>query len=457
MSVPGARTDAAFIAEATVEGLGAGGDGIAMLADGRRAFLPYAAPGDLVRATFAPARGGELAGTVTEVLRQGEGRAQPVCPHFGTCGGCTLQHLEDGLYAAWKRETVIKALARHGLGDAPVEPLVRTPPASRRRARFTARRGGGAGGGATGTIAIGFYARGTHRIVDIGVCAVLEPGLVALIAPLRELLVRLLTPGAKAEIAVNGTDSGLDVVIIAEADPTRDQREDLVRFAAARDLARLSWRQAAPRAGRGSTAAADAAPETVVERRPVRQLFSGVRVDLPAGAFLQASRAGEAALVELVTDGVGKAKWIADLFAGVGTFAFALAGRAGVHAVEASRPMAEALRYAANHSALAHPIEVGVRDLMARPLAGDELAPFDAVVFDPPRAGARAQARALARSGVGRVVAASCNAASFARDARILVDGGYRLDRVVAVDQFPWTPHLEIVASFTREGKARRN
>ncbi|MCH8926411.1 MAG: hypothetical protein IH924_09815, partial [Proteobacteria bacterium] len=135
---------AAFIAEATVEGLGAGGDGIATLADGRRAFLPYAAPGDLVRATFAPARGGELAGTVTEVLRQGEGRAQPVCPHFGTCGGCTLQHLEDGLYAAWKRETVIKALARHGLGDAPVEPLVRTPPASRRRARFTARRGAAA-------------------------------------------------------------------------------------------------------------------------------------------------------------------------------------------------------------------------------------------------------------------------------------------------------------------------
>ena len=446
--MPGAG--AAFIAEATVEGLGAGGDGMATLADGRRAFLPYAAPGDLVRATFAPARGGELAGTVTEVLRQGEGRAEPVCPHFGTCGGCTLQHLEDGLYAAWKRQTVIKALARHGLGDAPVEPLVRTPPASRRRARFTARRGGG------GTIAIGFYARGTHRIVDIGVCAVLEPGIVALIAPLRELLVRLLTPGAKAEIAVNGTDSGLDVVIIIGADPTLDQRQELVRFAAAEDLARLSWQRASPRAGRRSAPPA-AAPETVVERRPVRQYFSGVAVDLPPGAFLQASRAGEAALVESVTEGVGEAKRIADLFAGAGTFTFALAGRAAVHAVEASRPMAEALRHAANHSNLAHPIEVSVRDLMARPLAGDELAAFDAVVFDPPRAGAKAQARALARSGVGRVVAASCNAASFARDARILVDGGYRLDRVVAVDQFPWTPHLEIVASFTREGKARRN
>jgi len=455
MSVPGARASAAFIAEATVEGLGGGGDGIVTLADGRRAFLAYAAPGDLVRATFAPARDGKLTGTVTEVLRQGDGRARPVCPHFGTCGGCTLQHLEDGLYAAWKRETVIKALARHGLGGAPVEPLVRTPPASRRRARFTARRGG-ADGGDTGTVAIGFYARGTHRIVDIGVCAVLEPGLVALIAPLRELLVHLLTPGAKAEIAVNGTDSGLDVVIIAEADPTLDQREELVRFAATQDLARLSWRQAALGAGRGSAPGA-AAPETVVERRPVRQLFSGVPVALPPGAFLQASRAGEAALVELVSDGVGEAKRIADLFAGAGTFAFALAGRAGVHAVEASRPMAEALRHAANHSALAHPIEVSVRDLMARPLAGDELAPFDAVVFDPPRAGARAQARALGLSGVGRVVAASCNAASFARDARILVDGGYRLDRVVAVDQFPWTPHLEIVASFTREGKARRN
>ena len=449
MSVEGAGAGAAFSAEATVEGLGGGGDGIATLADGRRAFLPYAAPGDLVRATFAPARGGKLTGTVTEVLRQGEGRAEPVCPHFGTCGGCALQHLEDGLYAAWKRETVIKALARHGFVDAPVEPLVRIPPASRRRARFSARRGGGDGGD-TGTIAIGFYARGTHRIVDIGVCAVLEPGLVALIAPLRELLVHLLTPGApgaKAEIAVNGTDSGLDVVIITEADPTLDQREELVRFAAAEDLARLSWRRTAPGA---------AIPETVVERRPVRQLFSGVPVALPPGAFLQASKAGEAALVELVLDGVGEAKRIADLFAGAGTFTFALAGRAGVHAVEASRPMAEALRHAANHSALAHPIEVSVRDLMARPLAGDELAAFDAVVFDPPRAGARAQARALGLSGVGRVVAASCNAASLARDARILVDGGYRLDRVVAVDQFPWTPHLEIVATFTREGKARR-
>jgi 23S rRNA (uracil1939-C5)-methyltransferase len=430
--VPGARKDAPFIAEATVEGLGAGGDGVATLADGRRAFLPYAAPGDLVRARFAPARGGELAGTVVEVLRPGEGRAEPVCPHFGTCGGCTLQHLKDGLYAAWKRETVIRALARHGLGDAPVAPLVRIPAATRRRARFTARRGG------TGAVAIGFHARGTHCIVDIGACAVLEPGLVALIAPLRELLVGLLSPGAKAEIAVNGTDSGLDVVIIAEAEPSLDQREALVGFANARDLARLSWQQAA------------AAPETVVERRPVRQLFSGVPVDLPPRAFLQASRAGEAALVELVTEGVDEAKRIADLFAGAGTFAFALAGRARVHAFDASRPMAEALRHAANHAGLAHAMEVSVRDLMARPLAGDELAPFDAVVFDPPRAGAKAEAAALARSGVGRVVAASCNAASFARDARILVDGGYRLDRVVAVDQFPWTPHLEIVASFTR-------
>jgi 23S rRNA (uracil1939-C5)-methyltransferase len=435
MIVPGAGKGAAFIAEATVEGLGGGGDGVATLADGRRAFLPYAAPGDLVRARFAPARGGELAGTVTEVLRPGEGRAEPVCPHFGTCGGCTLQHLEDGLYAAWKRETVIKALARHGLDDVPVEPLVRIPAATRRRARFTARRGGG------GAVAIGFYARGTHRIVDIGVCAVLESGLVALIAPLRELLARLLSPGDKAEIAVNGTDSGLDVVIIAAADPSLDQREALVGFANAQDLARLSWQRAAPAA---------TIPETVVERRTVRQLFSGVPVALPPRAFLQASPAGEAALVELVTEGVGEAKRIADLFAGAGTFTFALAGRARVHAVEASKPMAEALRQAANRSNLAHAIEVSVRDLMARPLTGDELAPFDAVVFDPPRAGAKASAAALGASGVGRVVAASCNAASFARDARILVDGGYRLDRVVAVDQFRWTPHLEIVASFTR-------
>ncbi len=277
-------------------------------------------------------------------------------------------------------------------------------------------------------------------MVDLLECHVLRPAIVALMAPLRALLAALLAPSESAEAIVTESDSGLDLLLVTKAELGLARRERLAAFADAQDLARLSRRH--PKRG---------GAELLVERRPVRARFGGLSVDLPAGAFLQASREGELALQEAVGRAVGGARRLADLYAGCGTFGLPLAAAGhGVHAVEADRAAAEALEGAAREAAGRLRLTVERRDLDRRPLAGVELERFDAVIFDPPRAGARAQAEALAASPVPRVVGLSCNPASFARDAHILAGGGYRLDWVLPVDQFLWSPHLELAACFTR-------
>jgi 23S rRNA (uracil1939-C5)-methyltransferase len=415
----------------TIESVGARGDGIARR-DGRPVYVPFTAPGDRVRVRLGAASGEACTAALVELLAPGA-RIAPACRHFGACGGCALQHLDAAAYAEAKETQIVAALRRRGLEAAAIAPLLRLPPGTRRRARFALEHPRTAA-----APLVGFHARASHRIVDLQECVVLHPALVALVGALRRLVPRLWPRGGTGAATATLGDSGVDLLLDLAAPPALGALEDLAGFAEAQDLARLAWR-----------APGIEEPVPAAIRRPPRVVFSGVPVDLPPDAFLQASEAAEAALAAEVLAGIGAARRVADLFAGFGTLSFALATRAAVHAVEGSREAAAALAAAASRAGLQR-LTVERRDLEAQPLAAAELAPYDAVVFDPPRAGAQAQSAVLARSAVPRLVAVSCNPASFARDARLLVDGGYRLMRVQPIDQFLWSPHVELVAWFER-------
>jgi 23S rRNA (uracil1939-C5)-methyltransferase len=431
------RPVAAEEVELTVDSVGARGDGIAHHR-GAPIYLPLTAPGDRVRARLGTARGEGRTGEVLELLTPGA-RAEPACPHFGSCGGCALQHLADDAYVRAKEAQVAAALRQHGVEAAEIAPLRRLAPGTRRRARLAVHRPRAAAAAPL----IGFSARASHRIVDMRACAVLHPALVALVAPLRRFAPSLWPSGSSGAATATLGDTGIDLLLDLATPPDLAALEALADFAAAQDLARLAWRTPDM-----------AEPMPAAQRRPPRIVFSGVAVELPADAFLQASAEAETVLVAEVLAGIGAAHRVADLHAGLGTFSFALAARAQIHAVEGDRAALRALTAAAARAGLAGRVTGECRDLEARPLLADELDRFDAVVFDPPRAGAKAQSAALAASAVPRIVAVSCNPASFARDARLLVDGGYRLVRVQPIDQFVWSPHVELVARFERRAAA---
>jgi len=411
-----------------IDALGARGDGVGRLPDGRTAYVPLAAPGDRVRVRPGAKRGDGVAADLLEVVEAGADRADPPCPHYGDCGGCALQHLTDDAYGAYVRARVAEPLARVGLAAVEVAPPVRVLPGDRRRIVLAARR-------TAAGVVLGFNARRSGRIVDVAACLVADPPLVALLPELRRVLGEVLPAGGGIDVSATVLDDGLDVVLVGRLAPGLAEREALAAFAERLDLARLTLR-AGPRG----------APEPLAWRRDGVVRFAGVRVRVPPGGFLQASRAGEAALRELVAGGVHGAPRIADLFAGSGTFAVPLAaGGAAVHAVEGDAEAHAAL------SAVRLPgLATARRDLERDPLAPAELDRFDAVVFDPPRAGAAAQAAEIARSRVPVVVGVSCSPETFARDARTLADGGYRLERVVPVDQFLWSPHVELAGVFRR-------
>ncbi len=346
------------------------------------------------------------------------------CPHFGTCGGCSLQGLPPDAYRAKKREAVIAALKRTGV-DAVVEEPVVVPPRSRRRAVFKIKSL------ATG-LHIGFHAAKSHTVIDMHHCDVLTPGLFALVGALREKLEPLFGVGEAAELHVTETDTGFDCAFRWRAQATPTLRAALSSALSGLGIARLTM-------GR----------EIVFETALPAVTLGGVKVVLPPNPFLQPTREGEEALQALVLKTVGKAKNVADLFAGVGTFALSLARKAKVHAVEQEVPALTALAEAAKTPGL-KPVTTEVRDLFKLPLTPLELSGYDAVVLDPPRAGAEAQAKALARSKVPVIAYVSCDAASFARDAALLVAGGYRMGPVTPVDQFLWWSHIELAGSFRR-------
>ncbi len=424
------------IVEAVIDSLGARGDGVARLgAD--PLFVPGTLPGELVRVRVEGKRADGMFGALDELLSASSARIAPVCPHFGTCGGCALQHAAAEVYGAWKEGLLQEALARQGLADPPLKPLIRILPGTRRRASFAFRKG-------PGGMRLGFNARASHEVVDIQSCAVLDLKLAALLPPLRALLGEILPQGAEGDAFLQDSDTGLDLLIAAEA-PNRKGldlflRERLAAFATSSHLARLSWRQPDERVA-----------EPVAALRTPMVNLGPATVELPPGAFLQPSREGEAALVRLVLEAVGNAGPVADLFAGLGSFALPLA-QAGlaVHAVEGDGPAVAALKRAAERACLTR-LSTEERDLVRRPLSTKELEGFNTVVFDPPRAGAKEQAAEIAQTkGPAIAVAVSCNPATLARDLKIFVNAGWRLDSITPVDQFSWSPHLEAVAVLKR-------
>ena len=358
-------------------------------------------------------------------LAPGKHPQEPPCRHFPECGGCQLQHADDHALRGYLISRVEGALVQHGLAAQIREPHL-SPPNSRRRASLRALR-------LRDKAVLGFNAERSHLIVDMRECHILRPELFALVAPLREFLGGLLKPRRPGEAQLALADQGADVTLKGVEASALDEVEALTRFCTEHQLARLSLDQ-----GLG--------PETFYEPVPVTVTVSGTAVPFPAGACLQATADGEAALVGAVLEAVGEARRSADLFAGLGTFALALPGQ--VYAAEAARDAVLALKRAA--AASGKGIAVEHRDLYRRPLDASELASFEAVVLDPPRAGAAEQVAELASSQVPRVAYVSCNPATFARDARLLVESGYKLDWVRPVGQFRWSTHVELAAAFSR-------
>lgn len=420
--------------EVTVARLGAQGDGIAEDATLGRLYIPLAAPGDRLVVVPGATRGDGRVARIEAVLAPSPDRADPACRHFGTCGGCALQHVAAPAIAAGKRALLVDALARKGLEDVPVSETVSIPPGSRRRARLAVRR-------TKGSAILGFNERQGARVVDLGECPVLEPALAEMLPALRRLVADLKSLGAGGDLHIQSSETGADLLILPDkpADPGLAEREALAAFADAHGLARISW---TPEPG--------AMPEPVAARDAPRIRFAGIAIEPPPGAFLQPSLAGERAITAAVAAAVGPADRVADLYAGCGSIGLSLAaaGKA-VHAAEGLSDHVTAFRKAGGAAGLR--VSAEVRDLAAQPLTAVELQRFDAVVFDPPRAGAADQARALAESSVPRIAAVSCNPATLARDLSILVDGGYRVLAATPIDQFPWSGHLEAVALLARE------
>jgi 23S rRNA (uracil1939-C5)-methyltransferase len=399
------------------------GDGIAETAAGPL-YVPYALPGETVEVERVPGHPDRR--HLVRIEAASAQRITPICRHFGVCGGCTVQHWADEPYRDWKRGLVSTALAQARL-EAEVDALIDAHGEGRRRATMHARRS------ARGVIEVGFAALRAHHIVGIDRCPVLAPSLDGAIPAAWAIADELQATRKPLDIQVTATDDGLDIDVRGSGALAATLTQQLARIAATHRLARLTRH--------GELVAQRAAPTIMIGR---------ARVALPPGAFLQATAAGEAALAKLVVTHAGEARTIADLFCGLGPFTLPLAERSRVSAADLDGAAVAALTRAARATTGLKPVEAQVRDLFRRPWVAQEFRNFDAVVFDPPRQGAEALARELAKSKVPIVIAVSCNPATFARDARILVDGGYRIGAVTPIDQFRHSAHIEIVARFER-------
>lgn len=408
--------------EIEIARLGARGDGIATTTAGP-VFVPYALPGERWRLAE---------GALPERLSDSADRITPICPQFGRCGGCAMQHLAPAAYAEWKRGIVVEALRQHGI-EATVAPLVRVPLASRRRAVLSAIV-------ERGTCTLGYHAARSHDLIDLDACPVLVPEIVAAFSDLRRLAMRLAKGATPLRFTVVATDTGLDIAVDGARElPSPADRIALSNLAGEAGWARLSI-----------------GLDPLVERHRPQLVFGGAAVTPPPGVFLQAVRPAEHAIRDTVLSGAAKARNVADLFCGVGTLTFPLAAKARVMAIDSDPAALAALEEAYRQAQGLKPIETRRRDLFIEPLARKELEAFDCVVFDPPRAGASAQAEMLAKSKVPRVVAVSCNPATLARDIEILLAGGYEMSGVTPIDQFLFAPHVEAVAVLERPSSRRR-
>lgn len=401
--------------------MGAQGDGVS----GEGLFVPLSLPGERASVRVEGGRG-----EIVELLSASEDRVAPPCPHFGDCGGCALQHWRAEPYLDWKRQRIIEALSREGL-ETEVAATWAAAPGTRRRVALHARPGKG------GAI-LGFKARRSWRLVPIETCVVADPRLVAALPGLRALAAPFLEhPKSAPTLHVTLTRTGLDIDVTGverrSGGLSADARLRAAEAAQAADFARVTL----------------AGEMVYLARQPVVTL-GPAHVALPPGSFLQAVPAAEAVMADFAVEAAQGASRIADLFCGVGTFTFRLAQVGAVHAADFAAPAIAALKAAAGAASGLKGVTAEARDLVRRPVLARELARVDVVVFDPPRAGALEQAREIALSAAPRVVGVSCNPTSFARDARVLCDAGFRLERVLPVDQFLWSPHVELAAVFSR-------
>ncbi len=400
--------------------LGHRGDGIAEK-NGKTLFIAGALPGESVRA-----EGPDDRLELIEVLKASPQRITPVCPAFLACGGCAVQHLEEPAYRAWKRGIVVTALEQAGL-DAPVDDLVDAHGVGRRRLTLHLRR---EGRGWT----VGFLRARSHELIALDACPVLAPGLQGVFALGRALSQHLTATAKEADLALTLTETGIDADLQGVKGLNEPERLALIAFAQQAGLARLTLSR-----------------HLLVESRAPSIKAGAVAVRLPPAAFLQATQAGEETLAALVLQGLGKAKTVVDLFCGLGTFALRISEKAAVTAYDSDEAAINALIQAARFKPQGtKAVKAEARDLFRRPLRAEELKGVDAVVMDPARAGAEAQAKNLARAKLKTIVSVSCNPATFARDAKILVDAGWRLERVTPVDQFRHTDHVELVGVLRR-------
>ena len=407
------------MAKFIINQLGAKGEGI-VRQDTSEIYVPFALPGETIEGDIDQGRIEK-----PKIITPSDLRIKPVCKHFKTCGGCRLQHFNSGALANWKASLVTDALGKFDVSTE-VRPTLTSPANSRRRATLSGRRS------KSGTV-IGFHGFASDQIVDIQECPILDQRILDA-WPVYEFLV---SKGASrkgaVKLSITVSDTGLDVSVTDAKSLLIQENQEISMYCQNKHIARLVWNG-----------------EMIFQSDPPSITLGGVRLRLIEGGFLQATEFGQNALLDAVTKIVDHKKSTVDLFSGMGTFSLPLAKMRSVHAVEFGKEMLQALQEAAHQAPNLHSVTTEHRDLFRRPLMPDELAKFECVVIDPPRAGALAQCQELAKSDVGTIAFVSCNPATFACDARVLVDAGFSLNWVLPIDQFLWSPHVELVAEFTR-------
>ena len=428
------------IVRSGISGIGGDGDGVGRLADGRPLYLPYTLPGEIVEARPLSRRGGGMAGVAETILEASTERVVPPCPHFGRCGGCTLQHWDRASLDRWKVAELATALSEAGYPDAPLAPLAECLPATRRRVDLAIRK-------QAGIVALGFHMVRSAEIVPIETCLVAAPAIVALLAPLRAIIPRLQAIKRDASCAINLLDTGPDLLLRTDGELAASDRRLLAAFADAEGIRRVAW-------ARGEDTI-----EIAAQLGPVSVDLAGVPVSPPPGAFLQATADGAAAIAAAVVGGLPSGlrpkDRVVELHAGCGTLTFALARHARVTAYEGDAGAAAALERAAGQAGLHGTILVHRRDLNRQPLGEPELREAAAIVLDPPFSGALTQIEAIAASSATRVIYVSCNPAALARDAVVLKRSGFALLSANPIDQFLWSSRLESVVVFARPPRPR--